>query len=91
MIAAADRLEVSWLHPDVIDPGAAQPYDPDTVACYTAMMAGSPGAHLAPIVVTALADGRYRIRDGHHRYLAHLQLGRDLVRCVVVHPKGTTG
>lgn len=89
MINPDDRLEVVWLPLDVIDPGPAQPYDPDTAATFAAMMAaGPPGCHLAPVMVSPHPDepGRFRVRDGHHRYLAHVRLGRELVRCLIVHP-----
>lgn len=48
--------------------------------------AGPAEGHLAPVLVSPDPEvpGRYRVRDGKHRYLAHLVLGRERVRCVVV-------
>jgi len=37
------------------------------------------GVHMPPIKVAKLTDGRFLIRDGRHRYLAHKLLGRKTI------------
>lgn len=38
-----------------------------------------------PILVQQQTDGRYRVADGRHRYLAHLCAGRDWVTVLTLH------
>lgn len=40
---------------------------------------------LQPILVTPTADGRFRIEDGHHRWLAAREVGLKSVPAVVLH------
>lgn len=91
MIAASDKLTVEWLSINDVVFGDAQSCSVGTALTYTNLMAedGDEG-HLAPPIVSPDPDvaGRYRIRDGKHRYLAHLALGRSRVRCLVVTPAG---
>lgn len=87
MIPPDAELTVEWLDPNDVCFGAPQPCDLGTVATYRDLMAAGPdGAHLAPPMVSPDPDhpGRFRLRDGKHRYLAQLALGRARIRCLVI-------
>jgi hypothetical protein len=87
VILPDDHLAVEWLNPNDICFGDPQPCDLGTVATYRDLMASGPdGAHLAPPMVSPDPDhpGRFRLRDGKHRYLAQLALGRGRIRCLVI-------
>jgi hypothetical protein len=86
VILPDDVLTVEWLDPDDICFGAPQPCDLGKAEHYRALMASTDGAHLAPPMVSPDPDvpGRFRLRDGKHRYLAQLALGRDRIRCIVI-------
>lgn len=87
MIPADALLEVAWLDVADLIPVQPEPFNLDQVAFYVRMLeqAADVEGHLAPPLVDA-ADyrGRYQIRDGRHRYAAHLLLARERIRCVVV-------
>lgn len=89
MIAAADELTVEWLDINDIVFGTPQPCDLLKAEYYRQLMAdAADGAHIAPPMVTPDPDvvGRYLLRDGKHRYLAQLALGRGRIRCLVATP-----
>ncbi|QYN41020.1 hypothetical protein K1T35_47620 (plasmid) [Pseudonocardia sp. DSM 110487] len=91
MIAPEDELAVEWLAANDVVLGPAQVCDLQQAEFYRALMAdGGAGAHVAPPIVGPDPDvpGRFFIRDGKHRYLAQLALGRDRIRCLVVRPAG---
>lgn len=93
MIAADDVLTVEWLDADDLAFGEAQVCDLARAEHYRALMAAAqPGGHLAPPMVSPDPDrpGRYLIRDGRHRWLAQLALGRGRIRCLVVRPANTS-
>lgn len=88
MIAADDELCVAWLDINDVVFGRAQACDLGKAETYRAMMAAAAaGSHIAPPIVSPDPDvpGRYLLRDGKHRWIAQLALGRDRIRCLVVH------
>lgn len=89
MIAEQDELTVEWLDINRVTFGEAQVCDLGTAETYRALMAAAgEGAHVAPPMVRPDPDRpeHYLLRDGKHRYLAQLALGRARIRCVVVRP-----
>lgn len=94
MISADDVLTIEWLDIRDLAFGEAQVCDLARADTYRAMMAAAPqpDAHIAPPIVSPdpTRPGRYLIRDGRHRWLAQLALGRDRVRCLVVRPAGSS-
>lgn len=86
MIGPEDTLTVEWLDTNDICFGPPQPCDLGRAEHYRALMADSDGGHLAPPLVSPDSNvpGRFVVRDGRHRYLAHLALGRPRIRCLVV-------
>lgn len=92
MIAVADELTVEWLSINDVVFGHGQPCDLLKAEYYRALMAdAADGAHIAPPMVSPDPDvpGRWLLRDGKHRYLAQLALGRDRIRCLIVTPAST--
>lgn len=85
MIPAGARITVEWLDPAALRPWPAQPLDLSRIAHYVELMSEDSNAegHLAPPMVNA---GSFDIRDGRHRWAAHLVMGRKRIRCLVVHP-----
>lgn len=87
MIPADAFLEVAWLDLADVVPVQAEPFDLGQVAFYVTLLGQHNGAeaHVAPPLVNAPDHrGRYTIRDGRHRYAAHLMLARQRIRCLVV-------
>jgi uncharacterized ParB-like nuclease family protein len=52
------------------------PLNPTGLATTVAMMEG---VKMPPIKVVQLEDGRNKIKDGRHRYLAHKLLGKETI------------
>jgi hypothetical protein len=85
VIAADAHLEVRWLDTtDLVPQLTEHQLDLDQVRRYVAMLDRPDGAHTTPPEVQALPDGRYRILNGRHRWVAHVSLGRPLIRCLVI-------
>jgi hypothetical protein len=84
MIADDDVLTVEWLSVNDICFGVPQVCDLQRAEHYRGLMAD--GGHLAPPMVSPDPNipGRFVLRDGRHRYLAQLTLGRSRIRCLVV-------
>jgi uncharacterized ParB-like nuclease family protein len=84
VIPADAVLKVAWLDVADVVPDPPQELALATVAYYAGLLADTAG-HLAPPLVSAADErGRYAIRDGYHRWAAHVALGRERIRCVVV-------
>ena len=85
MIAPDAQLEVRWLPTtDLVPRLDESPLDLDQVRRYVAMLDRPDGAHTTLPEVEPLPDGRHLIRNGRHRWVAHLSLGRPRIRCLVV-------
>lgn len=86
MIPASARIDVVWLNPADLCFDPPQPLDLDKLRHYVQLMQASADTegHLAPPLVQPAGAGRYTPRDGRHRALAHVVLGRTRIRCLVV-------
>lgn len=87
MIPASARLDVLWLDPADVVSDPPQPMNLGQIEFYVSVYADQGEDHVAPPIVNAPDErGRYTLRDGHHRWAAHLVLGRKRIRCLVVKP-----
>lgn len=84
MIPASAQLEVAWVDPATLVPYPPQVLDLDQVRYYMGLLqkAEDEEGHLAPPMVNA---NSLTFRDGRHRWLAHLALGRSRMRVLLVH------
>lgn len=78
------RLSVSDLLVEELVPG-----DPERVLLYVGLLKGNPDQDTDPIVV-APKGGRYVIKNGRHRFMAHILAGRPTICAVVVHHQEMT-
>lgn len=88
MIPSTARLEIVWLDTASLVPRFDEPeMDLDQVARYVDMLRRFAGAgHTTPVEVEPEVAGRSVIRNGRHRWAAHVALCIPRIRCMIVHP-----
>lgn len=85
MIPATAHLSAAWLPLSHLVVEQCEERDLARVQFYVDLMREYPGEHAGPpIAVRPRGNGTYAVQDGHHRFLAHLLLGKRLAPYVIV-------
>lgn len=86
MINRSAGLEVRHVPIGQILIGEDLPRDPVKVARYADLMATNPGQDLEPVMLELLpaVPDLYRIRNGHHRFVAGIIAGRPDLLAVII-------
>lgn len=85
MISATAQLSAAWLPLSLLVVEQCEARNLTRVQFYLRLMIEYPEQHAGPPLSVAPRDnGTYAVLDGHHRFLAHLLLGKQLAPCVIV-------
>jgi len=85
MIDGSAKLSVQRIPLDQLLIGEDLRRDADKVFAYMELLTRRPGHDMEPAIVEpAGIEGLYRIRNGHHRFLASVMAGRPDLLAVVV-------